>query len=782
MGTPMGRKAVIIVLIGFFISHMLQAQCTIEGCVADERGEGLQGAVIRLDSCYVTTSGVNGKYRLSVLHLPRHNYSVAITYMGYDGADTLIDFARSGHVVWNRMLIPGIYNAPGVEIVGYSAVQRLREQPRTITMLAAHQLREMPVQTTDQALAMVNGVTVTNDLGIFDDKVVVSMHGLSGDNQSRTLVTVDGVPMNKADGGGVNWRLIDPASLEKVEVVKGPGCAAGGSGAMGGIVQMTTRKPEKKMTGQLQLAAATYNTQRLAVMAEGRQGGKKDTGWYWAVQSHALRSDGYVSQPEETILDYDTCVVAGYLKEMGVNLRTGYDKDAEHGVEVNLTCYDDKRGQGIEIYEQDGAWSQHDTWALRTKARFTLGEVKSSATLYARLEDYYRVNEYFRDGEYMLYDVDSRRTDWGGEWGLQHNYRNHHLEAGIQLRAGSVNGADIYYTSTDKVINRGVMENAGVYLQDTWHLAKDRLRLTGGLRYDAARFHDGEYRIEQPSYSMEYLTGFTATPKGEKVWDALTWNGGAVWLPNNQIRLYANVGEGFRAPVLDDMCRSGKSSMGFKMANPNLKPEYLVNVEVGAGMRWRTLTFSPAAYLSQGRDFQYLVSTGDSVNLGYTVDPVYSMANISRVNIRGVEADVKWETCTWLTLSCGYAYSRSQIAQHYVNDPAVDVSLKNKFLTRVPDHQLRGSVMVQRKRWSIVAMVRYTGARWINDRNTVDYRYLMRSQYPAYTVCDVRVRCRLHQHVELAFMANNLFNERFYSSKGYRSPGRMVTGQVNILW
>jgi iron complex outermembrane receptor protein len=58
------------------------------------------------------------------------------------------------------------------------------------------------------------------------------MRGLSGNEQARVLVMIDGVPVNKSDGGSVNWNLLDPAMVERIEVVKGPASSMYGSNAM----------------------------------------------------------------------------------------------------------------------------------------------------------------------------------------------------------------------------------------------------------------------------------------------------------------------------------------------------------------------------------------------------------------------------------------------------------------------------------------------------------------------------------------------------------------------
>ena len=67
----------------------------------------------------------------------------------------------------------------------------------------------------------------------FSYRATVSMRGVSGKEQARICVA-QRVPVNKADGGSVNWNLISTGEIERIEVIKG-GSALYGGNAMGGL-------------------------------------------------------------------------------------------------------------------------------------------------------------------------------------------------------------------------------------------------------------------------------------------------------------------------------------------------------------------------------------------------------------------------------------------------------------------------------------------------------------------------------------------------------------------
>jgi len=60
------------------------------------------------------------------------------------------------------------------------------------------------------------------------------------------LVLLDGIPLNKSDEGSVNWNMINKDDIDQIKIIKGPGPAKYGSGAMGGVIELTSKKPVKQ--------------------------------------------------------------------------------------------------------------------------------------------------------------------------------------------------------------------------------------------------------------------------------------------------------------------------------------------------------------------------------------------------------------------------------------------------------------------------------------------------------------------------------------------------------
>ncbi|NJK85532.1 MAG: TonB-dependent receptor [Bacteroidales bacterium] len=172
---------------------------------------------------------------------------------------------------------------------------------------------------------------------------------------------------------------------------------------------------------------------------------------------------------------------------------------------------------------------------------------------------------------------------------------------GADVKTGKVDGGDYYQTSEDVVKNAGTISSGAVYLQDEWKLFTNKLNITGGIRIDHVRFFDGEYSasgnlIERwNDYSPEFK---------EHSWDEISPKLALKILPQKNISGYLSWSKGFRASILDDLCRSGWMWVGPKIANPELGPEKIHHVEFGMDFGNRTkFIFSPTIYYSLGTDF-----------------------------------------------------------------------------------------------------------------------------------------------------------------------------------
>ncbi|NTV84893.1 MAG: TonB-dependent receptor plug domain-containing protein, partial [Bacteroidales bacterium] len=210
-----------------------------------------------------------------------------------------------------------------------------REIPVRINIVNTYQVKALPVQYTDEYLQYLPGVNVSRPFGIFSSKSTVTMRGLDGKEQGRVLVLVDGVPVNKADGGSVNWNLITTGEIARIEVVKGPGSSIYGGNAMGGSVNVLTRKPQKRLSGTAGLQYGSYNTYGGKLALSGRANDSLHHGFYWDLNGRYLQSDGYITQSEADQAA-NPYIVKSNMKEWCGGAKLGYDFKRNNYLEVNV--------------------------------------------------------------------------------------------------------------------------------------------------------------------------------------------------------------------------------------------------------------------------------------------------------------------------------------------------------------------------------------------------------------------------------------------------------------
>ncbi|MDD3527164.1 MAG: TonB-dependent receptor, partial [Bacteroidales bacterium] len=355
---------------------------------------------------------------------------------------------------------------------------------------------------------------------------------------------------------------------------------------------------------------------------------------------------------------------------------------------------------------------------------------------------------------------------------------HHQLTWGGELRLGSVDAADIYYTASDKIDNEGRMDMAGLFVMDEITLIDEQLRINAGIRLDGAHFYDGVYTISDPSYSLEYLAGFTDTLMTDHQWFAVNPKLSASWLFGGNTRIYVSAARGFRAPVLDDLCRSGRRKNGFRIANPDLSPEYLTSFEAGFDHRSASGWYAGiTAFYSHGTDYMYAVSTGDSVDMGYTISPVYQTQNISGVEIAGIEAEVSGKITNAIMVFANYTRNFTRISD-FTPKTAADPDLTDNHLTDVPDHHANAGINWINKWVHVNVTGKYTGKRWINDRNIPDVTYILAPQYPAWFNIDIKIQKQITKHWLVSLSAQNLLDEVHINDGGYKTPGRFIIGKI----
>ena len=211
---------------------------------------------------------------------------------------------------------------PDTVVTATRIAQPLTEVVADISTLDRDDIERLGASSVTQLLRNLPGLQTT---GTGDASRVY----IRGADARMTALYVDGVRVDSQDGltlgGGAPWELIPVSQIDRIEVVRGPVSAVYGSDAMGGVVQIFTRRGQGAAAPYINLGLVSLNTQQASA---GVSGGL--SGWSYAVGWAHENSDGYNTRPDLTHApDHEP------ESQRSASMRLGYALSATNQVEVS---------------------------------------------------------------------------------------------------------------------------------------------------------------------------------------------------------------------------------------------------------------------------------------------------------------------------------------------------------------------------------------------------------------------------------------------------------------
>jgi hemoglobin/transferrin/lactoferrin receptor protein len=418
----------------------------------------------------------------------------------------------------------------------------------------------------------------------------IFVRGLTG---NKVSVFIDGQRYSTASArGGVNTflDLIDPATLEAVEVLRGPSSAQYGSDAIGGSVQFLTRTPALAASGRefhgsyglgygssdTSLGShltTTYSGTRFAVMTSlaGRRINTLRAGD--ATDSHnALRR--FFDIDPRAVLDSGRLPDTAFT-QYGGQLKLNWVPSAQDRV---VASYTRSQQDGGKRYDQLLGGDGNLVADLRN-LMLDRGSLK-----------YDRAGFGFFDTLALGYSYNAQREERVNQGGngnpratINHEYEKTRVH-GAQLNLGKAWGRNTLLVGGDfyrervtapsfgvspvtqvSAVRRGRVpdgarySSGGVFVQDVVEAVPGRLRLAGNLRWSTASY-------EARAADSPLVRGLPLWRDDSADFSSLTFRAGAVFTPDPDWSLSANVSRGFRAPHITDLGTVGLTGSGFEVA------------------------------------------------------------------------------------------------------------------------------------------------------------------------------------------------------------------------
>src|SRR5262245_23187705 len=221
--------------------------------------------------------------------------------------------------------------------------QRAADAPASVTVLTREDISLSPSLTLDDLLRQVPGFSLfrrSSSLVTHPTTQGLSLRGIGPSGTSRALVLVDGVPANDAFGGWVYWNRIPLQGIQQIEVVRGGGSSAYGNYALGGVVQVITRRPTER-AAFFEGSYGTRDTMNFDLLLHDVEGPFRI-----ALEGSYFDTEGYpiVAKSRRGSID-----IEAESKHATFNGRVDLIATSEASLFVSGTFYDEERGNGTPL-------------------------------------------------------------------------------------------------------------------------------------------------------------------------------------------------------------------------------------------------------------------------------------------------------------------------------------------------------------------------------------------------------------------------------------------------
>lgn len=226
-----------IVVITCFSTTLFSQTTTISGFVVSSNEPVPSALVILKNTEFKTQADINGKYELTAV--PFGEYELVTTAFGFEKVAKKITVSERSPVQMNIELQPMQKEINEVVVSGTMKEVSKLDSPVPVEVYTAKFFKANPNPSVFEALQQVNGVRPQVNCNVCNTGDI-HINGLEG---PYTMVLIDGMPIVSGLSTVYGLSGIPQALIERVEVVKGPASTLYGSEAVGGLINIITKKP-----------------------------------------------------------------------------------------------------------------------------------------------------------------------------------------------------------------------------------------------------------------------------------------------------------------------------------------------------------------------------------------------------------------------------------------------------------------------------------------------------------------------------------------------------------
>jgi len=663
--------------------------------------------------------------------------------------------------------------------------------PAMVSVVTAEDIKEKNVNTITDALTMLPGVYNERAGGMSD---VANGIQIRGYGEGDILVLYDGMPLNDAFEGGINWSAISVDDVAKIEVVKGAASSLYGGRAVGAVINIISKNPDKDSV-KVYMNYGSDSTWRRGINLNKKINDRLSVG----IGYENRETDGHLKK-----------IV--YKKENASSIK---DTPSHQIVTGKLDTHYDGTPNVIAGTPGTGA-SEDNTYNIKLKYKFD--DQKSLSYRYTHDEfEYYAINPvtYLRDangnpvfsgsvllnnGRYANFD-ESDFTDYDGRREVdRHAFQYRDDKNNINFNFGVTDVKDSGYATGDDFAgfsegedNKYPNKTYKADFQKVWESDKNTIvagfdfekgkmdytesnllhwgdknsvtglnYVCGGENLMAALFVQDQYKFndkygvtmgvrldryeKKNGYNRDYNNVSLNKDFDDKKYTELSPKIAFEYTPDNNTTYYVSYGHSFNAPNLYQLYRNS----GSYRANPDLDPETTDTFEVGVKKNLDEKTYvGLALYKAKTDDMITSKKMKSGIHEGK-----YVYQNISEANRIGAEFELRHNFTKELTSYFNYTWQDAEDGD-------------DERIYSVPKHLMHAGLQYKKDKLSAYIEGQYVSSR--NEPGELSGKYLSEDSF---FTANIGVNYKIMKNATLTFAVDNLFDKDYW--QWYKAAGRTV--------
>ncbi len=638
-----------------------------------------------------------------------------------------------------------------------------------IDKVTAQQLADFNTFNAAESVNLLPGVTLSQ-FGARNEGTIL----VRGFNNLRTPVFYDGIPIYTPYDGNFDLSRFTTFDLESISVAKGLVSVQYGPNAMGGAVNIVSRKPVKSFEVSGQSGAGFADGAGVNSYFSSFNVGTRQAKFYALASASFLKAENFVLSRkfEPTVLE-DGKVLQEKGKrrnsastDVKISAKAGYTPNKTDEYSLNFsTQVADKDISPNTSSAGNSNWRDYPTYnktSLYAKTR-TWVAPKTFLSGTAYYDTYYNVMKQYDDERLSTMNKNSAFSS---------AYDDYTLGAVASLTTEALTGNVITFSATEKYDthkehNQEIAQNdaigqnfkAGepvqVYRDNTVYAGlEDVITFNAYLKGIAGVSYSYRSNIKAQEYGKHYQSGEPNVlydfPTGSD--GAFDYKAGLIVTPASGHTITVSASKRSRFASQKERY---SARFGTQVPNPDLKSEYAMVYDLTySGKAGNRFTYELSGFINDIDEAIFSRTVGEQDN----GDPLTQNVNIGRAVFQGFEAAFGYQPFRDLAIGANYSYIDMQ-------DKTKDTDKKEKF-TQVPNHKIIAYAKVDFAaiRSSLTVNMETYGKRYITSDGS--------KEAPEFTLVNAKFSVALTKNLNLDLSARNILDRNYYLSEGYYREGR----------